>query len=93
MNRAMILFLLPMDVGSTITDVTYWGTGEPERFESATRDDDGMWSTEQRNGRRDINYRYITEFTVQRGGEVTTWTEDKRTGLWGRTVHRKATEA
>ena len=93
MTRPMILFLLPKDAGSTITDVTYWGTGDAERFKSATLNDDGVWSTMQHNGPRELNCNYITKFTVQRGGEVTTWAEGKHPGLWTRTVYRKAAVA
>ena len=51
MTRPLILDLLPDFHGATITDVTYWGTGEAERFKSATRDDDGVWSAPARRAR------------------------------------------
>lgn len=89
-RRPLILDLLPDTPGATITDVTYWGTGDAERFKSATLNDDGVWSTMQHNGPRELNCHYITKFTVQRGDEVTTWAEGKSLNLWTRTVHRKA---
>ena len=89
--RPLILDLLPQEGGSTITDVTYWGTGDPERFESATLDDDGVWSTMQHNGRRDLTCSYITEFTVYQGDDTTTWTEGSHQNEWSCTIERKAT--
>ena len=90
MNRPLILEILPKEVGSTITDVTYWGTGDAERFKSATLSDDGVWSTMQHNGPRELNPHYITKLTVQQGNVVTTWSEGKHPNLWTRTVYRRA---
>ena len=88
-RRPLILDLLPDFHGATITDVTYWGTGEAERFKSATRDDDGVWSAPARIGLRPLNLHYITEFTVQRDGDTTTWAEGQNPNQWTCTIERK----
>ena len=90
-RRPLILDLLPDFHGATITDVTYWGTGEAERFKSATRDDDGVWSASAWIGLRPLNLHYITEFTVYQGDDRTTWTEGSHANEWSCTIERKAT--
>ena len=87
--RPLILDLLPQTAWSSIVNVTVDGD-HMGVYACLVVGDDGKWRVK---GRPHIivDPADITEFTVYRGEDTTTWTEGSHANEWSGTIERKVT--
>ena len=87
--RPLILDLLPQTAWSSIVNVTVDGD-HMGVYACLVVGDDGKWRVKGRP-RIIVDPADITEFTVYRGDDTTTWTEGSHANEWSCTIERKVT--
>ena len=87
--RPLILDLLPQTAGASIVNVTADGYRMAVHA-CLVRGDDGKWRVKGRP-RIIVDPADITEFTVYKGEDTTTWTEGWHPNQWSCTIERKET--